>query len=556
MKKLPILLLTIVVGCYGGKQEKKPAQPVSSLDFAKAQAFYENGNDSAFYYFNRVVNSSGDSQQIGIAYYYLAIIQHDAGDYYNSQESLLGALKHLDVNRQDGRYYLFSTNTVIGNNYVALKNYDAGIGYFDLALPYAWDESIKIYALNGKALIYQKKRDYSTAINIFNSIIDHSVNNKKEYARILSNLARAKWLQDPAYNAAAELLTALKIRQTEKDTLGLNASYAHLSDYYVNSNRDSALLYANKMYQVAQYLNSIDDQLEALQKLIILGPQQQLRKYSIRYQQLNDSLQTVRNNTKNQFALIRYDAEKSKAANLILQKDNAEKKVQITQQRLLMYGATLISVLIVVFTISWYRKRNQLIESRAQNSIKEGLLRTAQKVHDLIANGLYQLLKRLEHQPGFTKEQFMDELEILYERSRDISYEHPEAPVPNSQDEIPELLRSYASSDTRVSVVVNNEDLWYHINGRAGKELKYILQELMTNMKKHSQAQNVTVKFERRNNQIFILYLDDGIGIPSSVKFGNGLNSTENRIKAIGGQIIFEKDADKGLKIQITFPTD
>lgn len=346
----------------------------------------------------------------------------------------------------------------------------------------------------------------------------------------------------------------MHIRQSEKDSWGLNASYSHLSDYYYGSRPDSALVYAHKMYTIAQQNNSPDDRLEALQKLIKLSPAKHVRAYAEHYQLLNDSLQTARNSAKNQFALIRYESEKNKADKLALQKDNAENKVQIIRQRIFIYTTAAVSIIGVLFAVNWYRKRKRRMEQEHQNSIRETQLKLSRKVHDVVANGLYGIMSTLEHDPAYKREQLLDKLEILYEQSRDISYEKPDTRGEGFQQTVTKLLTAYAGPSTKVSVVGNNNELWDKVNAHAKKELEPVLQELMVNMKKHSQAKNVVIKFERQDGQALVLYQDDGIGLTSPFQYGNGLNNTGNRIKAIGGHITFDRNETNGLKIRISFP--
>jgi signal transduction histidine kinase len=83
-----------------------------------------------------------------------------------------------------------------------------------------------------------------------------------------------------------------------------------------------------------------------------------------------------------------------------------------------------------------------------------------------------------------------------------------------------------------------------------------MLQEFMINMKKHSSAHNVVIKFEKEGSDLKIQYIDDGVGLPVNFRPRNGLNNTENRIKGIGGQIIFENSPLRGLTIQVFIPTN
>ncbi|WP_245605210.1 tetratricopeptide repeat-containing sensor histidine kinase [Niabella soli] len=500
-------------------------------------------NDSAFYYFNKVLAGSRDSLQVAKAYTYMAIIQSDAGDHFGSQESLLQSLKLLNEKRERDQGLLVSNYNELGYTSADLNNQSAAIGYYDLALKFARDDSFKVVILNNKALAYQKKKQYDQALMIFRSAIDKSTHYKKEYARILSNIANTKWLKDTNYNATAELLMALQIRENEKDGRGLNASYAHLSNYYTHTHSDSALIYAGKMYALAQQRSSPDDELEALQKLITLSPPEAIKKYFIRYWHLNDSLQTSRNNAKNQFALIRYEAAKTKADNLALQKDNTEKKIQILVQRGVLSGTIVFTILIFF----WYRRRKQRM-------IRNQQLKTSQKVHDEVANGIYRIMSEIEHTEFLQKEPLLDKLDVVYERSRNISYEPSENIHPDFQQSITELLESFASETTRVLIVGNAKEIWNGLPPKTKTELEHIFQELMINMKRHSAAENVVVKFERSTNLIKINYSDDGAGLPPDFHYGNGLNSTENRMKVIKGRIIFDKTTTEGLKIQLYIP--
>jgi tetratricopeptide (TPR) repeat protein len=480
----------------------------------------------------------------------MGIIQTYQGDYFGGQESYLRSLSYLNERKESHRYCLQSNYNELGNNNVSLKNYEAAIGYFDKALQFIIGSDNKTIALNGKALAYQKKGAYQQADSVYNTIISFIKNNPKEYARILSNRAKNRWLQDPGYPAAPQLLQALSMRESLNDKRGLNASYAHLADYYAASRPDSALYYAQKMYAIARQIDSPDDELEALTKLLHLSPPKQLKPYINRYEYLNDSLQTARNAAKNQFALVRYEAEKNKTDNLLLQKDNAQKKVQLLRQQVAIVFITVFVVAGFIILRMWYRKRKQQMESEK----RAHQLKTSQKVHDVVANGLYRIMTEIEHEDNIEKESLLDKIEVLYERSRNISYEPPEATLHDFSGTVSGLLKAFASASTNVYVTGNNRLLWDRITTQAQMEIEQILQELMVNMKKHSAAQNVVLKFESLQDKILIHYTDDGLGLPSSFQYGNGLTNTENRIKRIGGNFTFDETL-KGLKIRISIPT-
>lgn len=548
MKKLPVLLTLLLLYFYSCKKKDERHLIFTSSDYQIGDSLARINNDSAFYYFNRSVSNSKDSLQIAMAYNRMAVMQLNAGDYFSSQETLLSSFKHL--NEQNERDYscLSSNYNLLGRNSQYLKNYDAALNYYDLAIKFNKDDQRNSIFLNNKAVTYQKKQEYDKAINIYTQILEKSKGIAIDYARVLSNLTRTRWLADSDYHAVPNLLTAMKIREKENDNWGLNASYSHLSDYYSNSKPDSGLLYAQKMYEVAQKLNSPLDQLEALEKLINLSPTNQ-KNYFIRFKHLNDSIQDSRNAAKNQLSLIRYEMEKNKSDNLQLQRDNLK-------QRIVKNSIVLAFVVIGFAAIAWHRKRKRKIEWKSRNAIRENQFKTSKKVHDVVANGLYRIMMDIEHRDKIEKDQLLDKIETLYEQSRDISYEKSENLEVNFSDSINVMLTSFSTPTTRILIVGNNENLWAGIQAHIRKELEYILQELMINMSKHSRAKNVVISLKQQKEQIIICYKDDGVGLPPTFEYGNGLKNTGNRIKAISGLISFDSNADKGLKIEISFPAN
>ncbi|MDN5289035.1 MAG: histidine kinase [Mucilaginibacter sp.] len=553
MKKLLFLLPVLMLGLFSCQTKTSPGHLVKVADYRKAESFLYRQNDSAYYYFNKVVASSRDSLQIAMAYNNMAVIQSDAGDYFGSQESLSMSLRFLDEKKEKDQACLSSDYNELGLTSINLKNYEAAIPFYELAIKFSRNEAFKLIFLNNKALALEKKGSYVSALKLYRVIISQT-KNEKEYARTLSNMARTQWLYHPDYNAAPELLKALRIRQKENDFWGQNASYAHLADYYTRKRPDSAFSYASQMYTVARRLSSPDDQLEALQKLIRLGPPQFTKSYFDRYQQLNDSVQTSRNAAKNQFAFIRYDVEKGKADNLKLQRDNTEKRYQIARQRVFLFGTLFLLVTGTVISVIWYRKRKQRLDLEAQNKIRESQLKTSKKVHDVVANGLYRMMTEIDNQEGIDKTRLLDRIEDMYEKSRDISYEQPELPALDFGEKLGSLLKAFATERTKVVLAGNRNELWNRVSMPVQYEIEHVLQELMVNMRKHSGASNVAIRFERKGNQIHIYYTDDGIGLPKEVKYKNGLTSTGNRINHIQGAITFETNRKKGLRILISFP--
>lgn len=541
MKEIQLLLVaTVIFACC--RQQDRSAPVVTSANYNRGLSYLNHRNDSAYYYLNKVAATSKDSLQIAMAYNVMAYIESNEGDYYGGQETLLTSLKYLHEGQRRDQGCFVSDYNLLGSINLNLKNYDAAITYYDRALAWITDTGYKAIALNNKALAYEKKGQHPQAIAIFGSILGDSKHSKKTYPMVVTNLAMARWHQDSLYRAAPDLLKALSLRLAGGDDWGLNSSYAHLTDFYLHSRPDSALLYAQKMYAIASWLQSPDDRLEALQKLILLSPASELRRFFVQYQFLNDSLQTARNGAKNQFALIRYETEKNKAENFRLQRENAEKNLKIFWQE----GSIVVFLLLVVWLYFWYQRLTR-------NRLRDRELQLSKKVHDEVANGIYHVMAAVQYQT-IDQDQLVDDLEDLYEKSRNISYDEEEEKSQDMYTVVAKMVTSFGGPVVRTGLAGNDPELWEGVGDRQKRGLFIVLREIMVNMEKHSGATNVAVRFERSGGQLVVRYVDNGVGLPQNLRFGNGLKNTENRIKSLGGHLTFGRNSPQGLKIEIYLP--
>jgi len=547
--KLLTLATAIVIIILWGCNKNPQKQPEKYTDFERGWSFlYYKKQDSAFQMFTRYVENPDDSLKKGMAYRYMGDIQWKMGDLHGAQENGARATHTLDKLDKKHHTQIGYAYNLLGDVSLDLKHYDESINMYDNAINFLKSDDFMLEVMNGKATAFQKKGEYKNAIAVYDSILALKPADQSLVARVIDNKARTRWLQDPAYPVLPEFWLALKIRTDSQYHAGLNASYAHLSDYYEKNNPDSALSYANRMYQKAHEIQKPEDRLEAMDKLIRLNKTADLKQYwYASYKTLNDSFQLSRDTTRARFAMIRYDFQKSKADNLVLQQ-------HISKQRMLMYGLISIAVIFITGLWTWYAKRRKRIKQESENAIRNSRLKISQKVHDVVANGLYGIMNELEHSETVDREPLINKIEGLYERSRNISYEDVTTAYSVDHDsEIHRLLNSFAN-ETQVIIVGNQPSFWNKVTGFQKQELHLILNEVMVNMKKHSQAKNVSVVFKKEDDKAFITYKDDGVGFPVNLEFGNGLNNTVSRIKSLNGEVNFEKSGEAGVSIAISFP--
>ncbi|AZA52627.1 tetratricopeptide repeat-containing sensor histidine kinase [Chryseobacterium sp. G0201] len=543
---LLIILLIVLFSCKKDNKTKESELSTNSF-FEKAKEYSKkNITDSAFYNFNLAKNSFLDNKDsIGAARALanMAQIQTSKGDFFGSIKTSLESNKFLkdekDVIVTKTLTSNYNNMAIASNN---LKVFDSAYIYYEKALRYVDNNEDKYICYNNIGDVLISKGNLKLAKEYLKKAI--LTDNSSNYSRAVNNYAKAKYLYDKNYNPLPEFFQALEIREKTNDEWGKNSSFETLSEYYLNRDKNLSLNFAKKMLQSAIKNKSIDDQIIALQKIIKLDPKNYLENFQ-RFDFISDSIQTARSRDKNQFAVVRYDLEAKNADNQKLKSKSFKQDIGISTLVIILIGG-----------LFWYRKRKKRLQQENELKIKNNQLKLSKKVHDVVANGIYQVITKIENQENIDKNEMLDELEFVYEKSRDISYEKIDAQEKDEDfsKKISKLIATFKNETVNTYVAGNDETIWKEVKPSAQEEVYQIIRELLVNMKKHSQADRVVLKFERINNFITIHYTDNGVGISGELIYKNGLTSTVSRIENVRGEIIFDTEIEKGLKITISFP--
>ncbi|NER17012.1 tetratricopeptide repeat-containing sensor histidine kinase [Spongiivirga citrea] len=520
-----------------------------------AEAFYRKGstyrvlNNNLEAYLNfqestKNYQKLSDNQRAGKRFVDMAILQEKLGDYLGSESSAVNALNYLDlvVNKKYG----YKAYNAIAISQKKRTLFDDAIKSYKQALSTSSNRIDSARVLINMANTYSAKKDYQASIQILTSV-ETPINNAKIKARLIDNLAFTQWRFNPTYNPTDEYKKALEIRENNNLTYDLQASYSHLSDYYRTKDTAKAIDFSERYLRTAKQQNSTEDVLLALQKLIALSNPTVSKNYGVEYVRLSDSLNKVKEVAKNQFAKVKYEVDKKENENQLLITENLKK-----EKTILFYLALLLSLIFGAAFLFLYLKSKHRKEKLLAAYITE--TRISKKVHDEIANDMFNVMTQLENEQ--TNPKVIDELEDIYHRTRDISKENTNIHIGEHYGKnLTSMIGSYGQSGVKIILKGIDTIQWKQLSNEKKVILYRVLQEFMTNMRKHSNAKWVTLSFTKSSKKLTVLYADQGVGISNGkLILGNGLQNVENRILSVNGTLTFDTENENGFNAHIQIP--
>lgn len=486
----------------------------------------------------------------------IAHLEKKIGSFGQSQLSALEGLRYLEF--IDNVKLRSKLNYILA---VVLKesgDYETAMRKIDKALSYVKDSSaIKIIKKenvykywNTKANIFQKQKKYRNALMIYDSLLSVVKKNKKsdslEIARIYNNLAYTLYLRDGFNKKSDSLLEIVTyINEKRKDISLEHSNYIKKAKLYKNKNLQKSLKYLDNAICNALELGNDESVYEALE--IKIRYDDDIKKEEKDYFfLLGDKLKKKREDISSLFAVNIFDYNES--ARKQAAKDKEILRKGKNNQLLLL---TLVCFLIIVAFIYFQIKRRHKIEK--VKTVHKTEARISSKVHDELANDVYKLMTQLETSDP-DKEIILDKLDMIYANARDISKQIQTVDTGKAfPDELNNLLRSYNSDTVNVMLKRYNIEIWNDIPAHIKVTSYRVLQELLTNMKKHSDASLVIFSIGKQNKQLHIQYIDNGKGFSKEIS-KNGLQNAENRIHAISGTLNFDTELHKGCKFSINVP--
>jgi len=563
-----LYILLIFVAFFACQKRKKITTEITNnkVKIEKiinaADSFYKNKQlDSAFYYYNRArtkCNPNKDAKNYVYCMYYMAEIQQDHEDFIGSTITATEAIPYLDKIKDPN--HIWNIYSVLGRNYYYTYDFPNAIYYYSKAFALKVDRINILEAKNNIATIYLKQGKYNEALQIFLSISKEKVvqQNPIYYSKVLDYIGIC-YFKLKNTKALAFFQKSIQINSEAKHEDGLGKTYYNLAEYYHN-NKALSMMYAKLSYKNYTLSGNTNDRLLAL-KFIIENTDsaEEIKEKALLYIKENHNIYAFRQKAKNQFAKMKYDSKREKEENLKLKAQKIKNELQLEKQEsrnIISYIIIILAscLIVIVYFYLTARTNRQKIEATYQSETK-----ISKKLHDELANDIYHTLAFAENRNLSVEENrshLLKKLDDIYSRTSNISKENnPMLCDQNFTISLKEMISGFNTA--KINLLINGLD---EISLNQLDEIKKIsvyrtIQELLVNMKKHSDATLVALTFKKRNNIILINYTDNGKGIDSNkMVHKNGLHNIENRIGAIKGKVEIHSDFGKGFKVLIKFP--
>ena len=570
---LSLLLIGSVILFYSYKSKKtlKYVQKDNTKEIKRltdiADVYFDAyKSDSAIYVFNKVkklCNPNTNTIDYVYALSCIAELQIEQGNYIASEENATEALPYLKKIKNP-RYSWIVYNLlgiVYSNNY---DNYNA-ILYFKKAIALKTSAWRKFTALNNLVAIYMEQGRYKEAKKILlilasqKNVSKYDAINHNIYSFVIDNLGYCYYKLGNPKKALDCFYQALRIRLKPETQEGLILTYKHLSIFFEKSNPNLSRVYADKAYKHALKVNNPKSKVIALSLLIKYSNGNDLKQHSLAYIKLVDSITNARQSAKNQFTNIKYISKTEKDENLKLKAQKVTYELQLERQKKRNIISYIIIAFILGFITFFYFHLKSKEKKETNEIIYQSEMRISKKLHDELANDVYETLQFVTHKDlelDTNKDQLLNNLEIMYSRTRNISKENSQiATDENYPFALREMIAEFKTPD--IHILLNGFDLisWNKIQKNKKIILYRVLQELFYNLKKHSNATLVSITFKINDKNISVDYNDNGTrNENSSIIFKNGLANVENRIKTINGTITFDNNSKKGFKLSFSFP--
>lgn len=516
---------------------------------------------------------------IGLAYYF-------AGEHEQTLAAYLKSIEQFEQSKDEiGKARVHNE---LGNFYGKQKNYKQSALSFNLAKEIANKynrEDVLATAINNLGSLLQTQGNHAAALNNFNEA-------KLLYEKLkdsigLSYVFDYQSISLSALGKTEEAITqqtqALAIRTRLKDSNAMAVSLINIAELENQiSQIENAEKHMLQCLEISEKINYKDLSAYTCKMLSELYAKQNKLKlayeYHLKYTALNEEIFNTAKSKQINELQTKYETSKKEQQIALLQAQQKMKSAQSARQRNIFIGLILI-LGISFFGFLQYQKRKKQHELdtaiiaekvAANNAIIEAeekeRIRIARDLHDGVAQTMVaahmQLATFIEHFPD--KNHQPDTLRNAFSLMQDAANEVrsvSHSMIPNA------LLKSGLIAAVRDFVNrMGNEKLKINlqINGLNQRlNIDYetvifrVLQELINNIIKHANANEIGIQLLRESNEFTMIIEDNGRGFNTTKlneQAGVGVRNIMARIAYLNGEIHFDSTPGHGTTVIVEIP--
>ncbi|MFD2726557.1 tetratricopeptide repeat-containing sensor histidine kinase [Hyunsoonleella rubra] len=555
--------------------------------------FFIGQLDSATYFFKNakdILKTLNENERAAIINISIGAIQLRQGDYNSTIATLTESASFFESTNDHLNAAKCYSN--IASAFAELDLYPKAIEYSQKALAIFEDENqvqLKLITLPNLATQFYKNGDTLQAIdaNTKAEKLALELGNKRSLSIIYNNLGEL-YLEKDSKKAKTYLEKTLEIKKELSLKSGMDITQNNLGYAYLKRKEyRTAIDYfkkAEKTIKGKQLVSVYNNLSEAHAKI---GQLDMALDYAKKSNTLNDSILNEENQKSFLEIQTKYETEKKENEILKLETENLEVNHRRQQNFYLFIGALLAFTLAIlsIYFLQKNAKRKRIImqqnlkikeqdfDQMLQAKELEGIdnileaqekerSKMAAELHDNLGSKVATLklfLESYDEKDDFSN--YYKKLKSLigdtYNEIRNIS-KNKNFGAQISSGLIPSTLAiAEQISDTKkVKIDVINIDVKKRIENNIEIQIFRILQELITNIIKHSEASEATIQFSEDNCMLNIIVEDNGKGFNlNTQKSGIGLVNIEKRVEKMQGDVVIDTSIGNGTTIILNIPT-
>ena len=554
--------------------------------------FFSAQLDSAVFYFENtkeLLKKLKKPERVAAVNISLGAIQLRQGDYNKTIKTLTESAAFFEeVNDSINMGKCYSN---LATAFAELDLYPKAIEYSEKALVIfrgTKQVPFELITLPNLATQHYKNGDTITSIkyNTEAEALAKKLNNKRSLSIIYNNLGDIYLTKNPS-KARDYLKKTLQLKNELNLKKGIeitqsNLGYLHLqnNEYQTAIEYFEASLEQIKGKQLVSLYNNLKDAYQGQ------GKYNKALFYSEKARHLNDSILSTESENNYLEVQTKYETEKKEKEILSLQGINQETDYKRRQNRNLLIGALsalLFSLLLLYFILKNSKRKQviaqqevlikeqefeQVLKNQELNGI-DAILNAQEKERSKIAADLHDNLGSKVatlklHLDGLTNKKNFDEsykkLTVIVDEtysdirkmgaSKNFGALINKGLVPSTK-----VIAEQISDSKKIDIKVINVDVNQRMENALEIQIFRIIQELLTNIIKHSGASEAIVQFSEDDQILTIVVEDNGKGFQlEKIKRGMGLVNIEKRVEKIHGELVIDSAPQNGTTIILNIP--